>query len=66
MKGSSGQSLIFRIVVRTNIDVGGDLTFLSAFPQEQEILYPPLTFFMRAAKTEPQELVWNGVTYTIL
>jgi len=64
-RGHSGQSLIFRIAVRSLLEAGGDLKFLSAFPHEEELLFPPLTFFFRAEK-DAQELRWNGVTYTIL
>ena len=40
----SGKSLIFKIIPGSFMSVGADLQWLSAFPGEAEILYPPLTY----------------------
>ena len=42
--GQSKHSLLFKIVSRSIMTRGADITFLSAFPGEKEYLYPPLTF----------------------
>ena len=36
--------LILRLKAASFMDQGVSLSYLSAFPQEQEYLYPPLTF----------------------
>ena len=36
--------LVFKVTTRGFIDRGADLRYLSAFPDEIEFLYPPLTF----------------------
>ena len=40
---SKGGGVIFKIEVTSVLQMGGDITFLSAFPEEKEVLYPPLT-----------------------
>ena len=40
----SAHSLLFKIVVPNFIALGAELQWLSAFPGEEEILYPPLTY----------------------
>lgn len=40
----SGKSLIFKIVPDIFMSIGAELQWLSAFPSEAEILYPPLTY----------------------
>ena len=40
----SGKSLIFKIVPGTFMSFGAELQWLSAFPGEAEILFPPLTY----------------------
>ena len=37
-------SVVFRIVASTKLKMGANLKWLSAFPQESEVLYPPLTY----------------------
>ena len=36
--------LIFKIKVDTPMSMGADISFLSLFPNEEEYLFPPLTF----------------------
>ena len=43
-RGSSAGALIFMLSVDSFMSLGADLTYLSAFPEEREFLYPPLTF----------------------
>ena len=37
-------SLIFRILADSGVNTPADIQMLSAFPQEKECLYPPLTY----------------------
>jgi hypothetical protein len=40
----SESPLVFRIKVDTPMEMGADIEWLSTFPHEREILYPPLTY----------------------
>ena len=40
----AARALVFKVRSTSFMDRGADLTFLSAFPAEQEFLFPPLTF----------------------
>jgi len=42
--GQSRRCLLLKIVASNFVHLGADLSWLSAFPAEKEILYPPLTF----------------------
>jgi len=42
--GMSAQSLLFKFKVDNFLGLGADLQWLSAFPGEAEVLYPPLTY----------------------
>ena len=57
------KSLIFMLRVDNFMQEGADLAFLSAFPQEREFLYPPLTFL---APLKTHHLRHDGTQYTIL
>jgi len=41
-----------------------DISFLSAFPEEQEFLYPPLTYLNPEGK--PQTLTVDDAVYTVI
>ena len=51
----SALPLVFRVVTKTCMNRGADIAFLSVFPAEQEILYPPLTY-LRCVKMESETL----------
>jgi hypothetical protein len=42
----SQQLLLFKVNVTSFMERGADLQYLSAFPQEHELLFPPLTCLM--------------------
>ena len=44
--------LVFKLVVTGALTDGADISFLSVYPQEKEVLYPPLTF-LRVNKRQP-------------
>ncbi len=50
--GNSGQSLIFSIVTKHSLQRGADLQWISAFPTEAEVLYPPLTYLEPTGRTQ--------------
>ena len=43
-------ALLLKLNAATFMQQGADLTFLSAFPQESEFLYPPLTLMRPTGK----------------
>jgi hypothetical protein len=65
VKKDTLSALLFRFVTRNNLERGADVQWLSMFPGESETLFPPLTFLQRT-RTEPQEVVHNGVKVTIV
>ena len=44
--------LLFKIRVPDFMSAGAKLAWLSAFPQEDEVLYPPLTFLKPTGKVD--------------
>jgi serine/threonine protein kinase len=65
VKKDTRSALLFRFVTRNNLERGADVQWLSIFPGESETLFPPLTFLQRT-RTEPQDVVHNGVKVTIV
>ena len=41
---ASKKSVLLRLNTASFMERGADISFLSAFPGEKEVLYPPLTF----------------------
>ncbi|KAJ1489217.1 hypothetical protein T484DRAFT_1780562 [Baffinella frigidus] len=54
MFSAGGSSVLFRLCTTNPLKRGADISFLSAFPEENEILFPPLTFL--APIRPPQEI----------
>ena len=52
----SSESLIFKIVTKNGLQRGADLQWLSVFPTEEEILYPPLTYLQPTGRTQVIEV----------
>ena len=50
--GQSTRSLLLKIVADNFVHRGADVSWLSAFPGEQEYLYPPLTFLQPTGRSE--------------
>ena len=42
--GRGQRKLFFRIKVQTPMDMGADVGWLSAYPVEKGVIYPPLSF----------------------
>ena len=45
---------------------GADLRWISAFPRDSEVLYPPLTFLRPDKNKEVQDVVRNGVCIKVI
>jgi len=60
----SAASLLLKLRTNSFIERGADLTYLSAFPAEAEILFPPLTYLRPTGRK--LELAYQGVAYTVL
>lgn len=60
----SRRSLIFKIVTENQLQRGADLQWLSAFPSESEVLFPPLTYMQPTGRK--QEIEIDGCHYTIV
>jgi len=56
--------LLMKVATDNFMDRGADIQYLSAFPNEAEFLYPPMTFLQPTGKEEKMEV--DGVTFTIL
>ena len=48
----SQHSLLFKVVVEDFMTMGADVQWLSAFPSEREILYPPLMYLKPTGRTQ--------------
>ena len=61
---NSRHALLFRLTSTTFMNLGCDLTELSAFPHEKEFLYPSLTFMQPTGVTHT--LKHGGTTFTVV
>ena len=59
----SNSCLLFRIVTDNNLQRGASLKFLSMFPEEDEILFTPLTFFQATGRTQEVLHGENKITF---
>ena len=66
--GQSEQSLLFKILSKSFMTRGADITFLSAFPGEREYLFPPLTYLSPTGRREQIHLTIAGrkVEFTVV
>jgi hypothetical protein len=60
----SSESLIFMIVTENALQRGASLSWLSAFPTEEEICFPPLTYLQPTGRT--QVVKTNGMRFTVV
>lgn len=66
--GAPGErALIMKLKIEKNnyLSYGADVTWLSAFPGENERLFPPLTF-LRPSERPTQTVTLEGITFTIV
>jgi len=64
----SQQSLLFKIRPSSFLAVGAELQWLSAFPGEAEVLYPPLTYLKPTGKTSTVDVDHEGqrISFTVV
>ena len=56
----SRRSVLFRIRAPSFLQAGADLSFVSAFPGEAEMLYPPGTYLRPTGMEQTVELAAGG------
>eukprot|EP00965_Chrysotila_dentata_P087151 2876950-Pleurochrysis_carterae.AAC.1 len=56
--------LLFQVSTSSFIDRGASLQYLSAFPDEAEFLYPPLTYLKPTGKQEVMQV--GSIEYTVI
>ena len=61
-KSLDGNGLLLKFKLDNIKQFGADVSWLSAFPTEEEILYPPLTFLQPTGRVETTTI--NGVAFT--
>ena len=49
---ASAESLLFKFRIATFMQFGAELQWLSAFPAEAEVLFPPLTYLQPTGRVE--------------
>ena len=62
----SQESLILKIVPKNFMAMGADLAWLSVFPKEAEVLFPPLTYLQPTGRTKVVEVRSKKLSFTIL
>jgi hypothetical protein len=65
----SRHSLLLKIVAPSFMSLGAELQWLSAFPAEAEVLFPPLTFLQPTGRTDQVDAVdsdGNQITFTVV
>ena len=60
----SSDSVLLRLKIDSVLARGADLRWLSAFPDEAEVLYPPLTFLEPTGRT--QRLRTHGFNFHVI
>ena len=63
-RGADAGALVFMLKAQSFMQLGADLTYLSAFPEEREFLYPPLVYLRPTGETH--RFTYDGVEYTVI
>jgi hypothetical protein len=61
---ASPQAVLLRLVAEDFMTRGPDISFLSAFPGEDEYLFPPLTYLSPTGETQKLEV--DDAVYTVV
>ena len=61
----SGDSLLFKISLDNFMQYGAEVQWLSAFPNEEEVLYPPLTYLQPTGKPPQTLQLPSGDKFTV-
>ena len=62
----SGTSLLFKITLDNFMQYGAELKWLSAFPNEEEVLYPPLTYLQPTGRVQPIKIGEGNTLLTFM
>lgn len=62
----SGNSLLFLMKVNSFMQYGAPLRWLSAFPGEEEVLYPPLTYLQPTSTSRTERVEVGGATFHVV
>ena len=61
---ASENSLLLRVITKNFMVRGPEISFLSAFPEEQEFLFPPLTYIEPVGKSQTMRV--DDATFTVI
>ena len=61
--GQENGTLLFKIISTDFMSTGADVKWFSAFPEEAEVLYPPLTYLKPTGRSQTVEVKENGQLY---
>jgi hypothetical protein len=61
---SQKHAVLMRLVTDSFFNRGPDISFLSAFPQEAEFLFPPLTYLQPTGHTQRVQV--DGTTFEVI
>ena len=64
-KESKTSPLLFKLLSHDFMSHGADISFLSVFPEEKEILYPPLTYLCPINREIKIEII-DGREYQVV
>jgi ankyrin repeat protein len=63
---ASATRVLFRLRAANFMKQGADISFVSAFPAEQEFVYPPLTYLAPSASAAQEMIDVDGVVYQVV
>ena len=61
---ASSEAVLLRLRTKNFMQRGPDISFLSAFPKEEEYLFPPLTYLSPTGDTETLHV--DDATYQVV
>ena len=59
-------ALLFKLKIDSFLDMGADLSFLSAFPHEQEYLFAPLTLIQPERNRRPRRFLYGETLFIVI
>ena len=62
---ASESSVLLRLATSSFMARGADISFLSAFEAEREVLFPPLTY-LRVGEQHEIQIKESGVSFTVI
>ena len=57
--------MLLRLKLRSFMECGADISFLSAFPAESEVVYPPMTFILPERQREVEGITVIDAVVTV-